>query len=766
MKIIIAPREMHKEILKEFRADPFDDVKVVSKSDLELYLVPQVKEQAIFYMMTKLNLSYDVASMYLEFIPFVNIDIDNAKIRELKKIYNDLNDNGLIVHNKLIKNIYETSEIKIIGYHKDDLELNYLLNKLNVRGEYISLQTSEVPPNSIASFEKIEEEVYYVLNQIAELIDTGISIDDIYIFRRNSEYDYYLNKFSKLFGFDIDINNEEIVTNTGFYAEFIKILEKTNDINESLEQVKNKSKDNPDYDDFELIVKNHINPELPFEKQKEYLVGSFKNIKLKKVYLSNCVHAISSPIYIKNKFVFIVGFAQGYMPSSQRDDKYLNSTELNLINRLNQKQKTRIDFDMLCSFIQSENKVFLSFARKSINAQYYLSPISTALSLGEIAKELPKTFYSEKVLSYIYTNLKDLYTFYNEAGEDFYKIRDVITVPYNIYNNKYKGKVNAYSEDEEIILSTTSLEEYSLCPYKYYLSHKIFPEDKETNFYLTLGIITHNLLESSLNQNFNFNEAFDRELMKISLKCSEKFLIINNIKDQLEEACKTVKLRLSYATNVEYKTEQNFAYQISSNTKIVGRTDFLEIIDNKYFICIDYKTGSTSFDESKIKYGVSSQLPTYALLCMSDENYQNLQLGGLYINNVITSSTKELKSDDNLIFGYLKLNGKTLNDMEFVSKFDSTIADGKSSFVSLLSISKKDDSLQGKSLCSKSELDFYINTVLELYKNMDINLRNNNFEIKPLFFNENDNACRFCSYKDICHVRRAQFQIIKKEEHE
>ena len=50
---------------------------------------------------------------------------------------------------------------------------------------------------------------------------------------------------------------------------------------------------------------------------------------------------------------------------------------------------------------------------------------------------------------------------------------------------------------------------------------------------------------------------------------------------------------------------------------------------------------------------------------------------------------------------------------------------------------------------------------------MDSDLRNNNFPIRPYYKSERDYACEYCSYKDVCFVRlKEQANVLSKEEKE
>ena len=188
-------------------------------------------------------------------------------------------------------------------------------------------------------------------------------------------------------------------------------------------------------------------------------------------------------------------------------------------------------------------------------------------------------------------------------------------------------------------------------------------------------------------------------------------------------------------------------------------------LNDKYYFCIDYKTGGTKFDTKYLNYGLSSQLPTYALLVSSNKEYKDYIPIGLFINNVISTSHNNEVEEDELIPGYLKLNGKVLGDLSTIQLIDPTLAEGDSAFINGVKI-KKSGELSGSATVSDTAFFDYMSITKELFLKMDEQLRMNNFDISPIFKSERDNACEYCKYKDVCFVRSYQYRRITEEEDE
>ena len=101
---------------------------------------------------------------------------------------------------------------------------------------------------------RFEDEVNYVLNEIAYLLDNGVNISDIVIVRRNKEYDYYLERFAPLFGYQVNLNNSSSWYETGVFVEFIKLYEISKDIDSALDDLKGICQKDDLYEEFVKVV--------------------------------------------------------------------------------------------------------------------------------------------------------------------------------------------------------------------------------------------------------------------------------------------------------------------------------------------------------------------------------------------------------------------------------------------------------------------------------------------------------------------------------
>ena len=767
--LIIAPRNMHIDIINYYRKDnPFFDIKVIDKNDLVAASSYISKDDTVLYMMNRYHYSYDEANTYLSFIK-TSFTPNNPKLEKLYKLQQQLVESAHLYKSDVHYLLFKNKIALVIGYQKYDNELLNLSKLLDMKLEFFDYG-NEYKVNEINSFTRLEDEVYFVLNEIAHDIDNGVDINDIYIFNRNEEYIYYLKSFVTSFGFNINFPNSYSFVKTGVYSEFKKLFEKTKSVTESLEKLEEICQDDDIYHQFVEAV-NKINvEELDYEIASIYLEKELAKHFVEEPHYLNAVKLISEPTLLLNKKIYVLGFVQGHFPKSQKDDSYLNEGELIYVNKLTNKLKTKIDQDNLLDFFKQDNTFVLSYANKSLtSAKMIVSPLLAYLSLKENKNPFKKYFYSEDVLKYIACSLKDLNVLYKEKSSKYFATKDLVESTYNSFDNSFKG-AHVFNKNSPLRLSTTQLTDYASCPFKYYLGNVLELDPFEETIDSIFGNIVHHLLEKSLtNDKYDVSSNYDKLVNESNVSEEIKILWSLNLKDQIMNMIKYIKLHNRYMKNPSFELEKRIDIKLNELTLLTGRIDKMVILDNKSLVMIDYKTGSSGdFDETYLKDGLSSQLPTYALLAKESE-YCKYSLSGLYINHIYTSKEVELKEDE-LIPKYLRLSGKSLDDYSSFFNFDSTIASGKSSFVA--SISLKEEVLQSKnnSVISKEKLDEYIKVVKDKYLEVSELIRANRFDISPCDKGKpNSRACQYCSYRDICYVRANQVRYLsspKEEENE
>lgn len=765
--LVIAPRSYHLEIINYYRKDnPFFDIKVVDKNELIEAIGYSYRSDIITHILKNYNYSYDEIVTYLTYLKMDFVPT-NKKLEKLKELQTKLISEGMLYKSEVSKLLFLNKSALVIGYSSYDNELIHLSNLLNMKLEFYEYP-SNFKVNKFYSFSRLEDEVYYVLNEIAHDIDLGENINDIYIFNRSEEYLYYLKTFSPLFGFHINYPNSYSLNKLGVYSEFKKIYEEIKDLDSALIELEKVCLNDDYYHQFVDAINKLKVDDLPYELESIYLDKKLKETYIEEDKYLSAVNLINEPTLFKNKKVYVLGFIQGQFPKSRKDDSYLNDDELKSLNKLTNKVETKIDQDNILNFFKLDNEYVVSYSYKSLqNAKMISSPILGALGLDEdqeTKNPFNNYFYSLTVLKYIACHYKDMNVLYKENSDKYLTLKDLIRDTYLTYDNSYKG-AKVFSKSSPLKLSTTQLSDYASCPFKYYLGRILNVDPFEETIDSIFGNIVHSLLEHALlDDSYDVSSNYDRLVNESNVTEEIKILWSLSLKDQIINMVRYIKLHNRYMSNAKIELEKKIDINLDELTILTGKIDKLVLLDNKYLIMIDYKTGSSGdFDETYLKDGLSSQLPTYALLA-KESSYSKYSVTGLYINHIFTKDREIEVKEDELIPSYLKLIGKSIDNYSSFFAFDNSIASGKSSFVK--SISYKEDSLvsRGNSLVTKEKLDEYIEIVRNKYLEVSNLIRENKFDIYPVDKEGQFRACQNCSFKDICYVRERQVHHLISEE--
>ncbi len=747
-KIVIAPYQMHKNLLAKYRQnDVLSDVKIISKNELLGEYYGLVNEGAIPFLMKEHHYSYDNSVALLKYVPFAN-----KELNDLYKIKEELIEKHLLVKNEYLAQFFKNNEVLIHGYSKTDKELITVLDALSVDYRFIT-NDAKNDGGDLETFETQYDEVFAVLNKIASLLDEGTDINKIYIYSVNNEYIYPLKEFSSGFGFKVDDNKSHSLYVTPVAREFLKEFIDGKDINTAKERIAD-CFDKELLDDLFNVIDKCADAEMDFNAQLEYLVGELKATSVGHKQYKDVVKIISQPIYENDAHIFVIGFAQGQYPKSERDNGLISDENKIKINLNSSLEETDNNQNVLLDFFNSDNHFYFSFAERSIGNKYFVSPLAKVLKLKTKKNDLPNVIYSKDMVDFYYAKLRDLKEFYKEAGSDYHALEQISDIPYGQYDNSFTG-VNALNEDMELRFSYSKINDYYQCPFRYYVGNILEIDPFEGNFATKFGSVAHKIFELHNNPDFDFDKVFDEEVKKQEF-LEEELPIIENLRIQIKRASDAIRLHQHYMNNPKIITEKKLGMSLGKKSYLSGVIDKSIIFDDKYLVLVDYKTGSDSFDSNYISEGVSLQLPTYCLLAKKDNEFKNYQIIGTFINNVVNTKLAYGFDEETLIDPYYRLNGKITQDLDLIGQVDKTIYDGKSQFIKSVSITKDGRFSKSNSLVGKDEFDNYAEVALRKYLEADANIRRNNFIINPLYKSKSDNACKYCEYRDICYVKKTQ----------
>lgn len=351
-----------------------------------------------------------------------------------------------------------------------------------------------------------------------------------------------------------------------------------------------------------------------------------------------------------------------------------------------------------------------------------------------------------------------LNTLDNKPNELAYFINDLKLKTYHhsinyFYSNKYtldnkinfkELNVNVITQSYSKSVSSTRLDSYFKCPYKYFINYVLKPN---TNYILSakLGEIQHEVLEMSKLQNFEF--VYDDFIMNKLLEINESMPIknINTLYNRLVDSIKyNLKVLKEILDNTDYHPdsfEQTFELAIN-DMMLNGKIDALLKYNDHYFV-VDFKSSKHSFNQTDFIAGISNQLITYLYL-LKENGYK---VSGAFYQNMKLDYVKVDSFNDDFneaIFNEKKLNGILMNDPAYNDHFDKNI----NNFISYIS-NVKFEGRKSNDLVKEVEFLTECFSILEDSINKYIkSLQEGNYLIYPY----SEASCKYCEYHNICKI--------------
>lgn len=320
-----------------------------------------------------------------------------------------------------------------------------------------------------------------------------------------------------------------------------------------------------------------------------------------------------------------------------------------------------------------------------------------------------------------------------------------------------------FFKDQIIKGSVSSMEQFSNCPFSYFLDKGLGLKEKTNYEYNSAknGTLIHYVLEKLVNQyQDDFVDVNQEEVEKIiDTKLDEIILFYPNLAEQFKLVKKRllqlVMVNLGYLKDLDqyskltsYKQEYEFNDVIEvdgTKLKLKGFIDRIKA-NNDFIQIIDYKSSKKRLVESKFLQGQQLQLLTYALILKKIYNDKRI-LGAYYYNfklNSIKGSYAKRSRGEVIVNDqeeYLKQLKKEHKYSGWTFEPYYELIGGDKECVDGISVNK-DGSLSSRSHIY--DLDVINKALLEIYKMLIDDIKDGIISIKP-------NDCTYCCYKNICH---------------
>ena len=763
--VLIIPSNIKESLIEKIRKDnKLLDITFITKNEFIKKVTFDYDNKAIYYLMNKYNIKYEVAKVYLDNIYYIEDKTYNSnKLNFLVNIKKELIENDLLIIDKYYTNYLKTKNICVYGFDYIDKYFQRILNQFS-NVEIINKEYNHYEINIIYELQTMEEEIEFVANKICNLIENNIDINKIKLVIP-SEYNNYVEKIFKEYNIPIYLNKTSIY-NTYIGNYFIENIE--SDINNTLLKI-----ENMDTDIYNKII-NILNKYTwceDYTKVLEMIIYDFKNTYI----TNNLVNSIET-ISLKDNnindedYIFVLGFNQGSIPIIYKDEEYITDNICNKVNIETTKEKNIKEKERILNNLKNIKNLTITYKLKSNTDTYYISNLYDEINCNiEKIKEDNYKYSNIRNKIKLTKKLDDL-TKYGKVDKDLGLLYNNYKIDYKSFDNKYtkidKDNLHKFLNNK-LLLSYSSLDNYNKCSFRYYLSNILKISIYEETFMTNIGTIFHEVLSKMNNDNFNIDIEYQNSMNNLNKEFTikEKFFL-DKLKKELEFIIDTIKKQTELSELDNYLYEEKIYTNIEGNINItfmgiVDKIMYKEYDNNTIVAIIDYKTGNPNTNLNNVIYGLDMQLPIYLYLAKNTNKLKNVEIAGFYLQKILNNEiTKDYKNSYNkLKEDNLKLVGYSNDNIDILSKFDTTYEDSR--VVKSLKTSSKGFYAYSKTI-NNDNIDKIVNIIENKIKENAKDIEEANFDINPKKQKDDLIGCKFCKFNDICFKKEEDIVKIKE----
>lgn len=760
-KIVVLNDYAKKSFIKKI--DKLINVKVITLSELKRKYYFDYDNKAIYFVSNKYNCIPEIAKIYIDNIYYLK-DIDDEKINFLKDIKNDLDTNNLLTYNNLFKEFLKGKEIVLYNLKYTDKFYKNIFKELE---EYSKVTIYNDEDNStvkeLYKANNSEEEIAFICSKITKLIKSGVNINNIKLANVKSDYEFIIRKTFKLFNIPINLPSFETIKSTSLVIKFKELYD--SDINETIEKLKEFINTKEENDIFKSII-NIVNNYLwanDFMLVKDMVFNDIDNIKTPREKLKNAVEVIEfkKELVSDNDYVFLIGYNEGVIPINYKDEDYLSDAIKEKLDLSTSFELNKNAMNETKDNIRNIKNLIVTYPNHNLSSEIYISS-SYEKDLFE-EKELNISFNESNAYNKLkLVSEKDENSKFGTITDNLLKLSSHYKdMKYNSYDNKYKtidkSKIKDFFKDG-LTLSYTSINDYYMCSFRYYLDYILKINKFEDTFEATVGSIFHKILSMCFDQDIDIIRTYETEIENSNYEFneSEKFFL-SILKDELVLIIETIKNQLSYTQLTNSMYEKKIVIDVDKDLQIRFKGFVDKILYNEFngktvVAIIDYKTGNPNLNINNTIYGLEMQLPVYIYLIKNE--IKDVKIGGFYLQKILNNTTDKEKRLDSL-----KLQGYTNSDLDYIDKVDSSFNDSK--VIKSLRTSSKGFYYYSK-MINDEEIDILYNVVDSKIKEASKDILDSKFDINPKEMNNENIGCSFCKYKDICFMKSKDTVTLKE----
>ena len=214
------------------------NIKITTFNEVKERLFFSFKEEVYLYLKEKYNYNYDVISKYLDNLYFLPLVSDNPKIEKLISLKEELIKENLLIYDDYYKYYLRNYKVLVWGFDVLSASENLIVEEISkyTKIDIILNSKGKYRPNKVYSFNYIDDEIIFVLDEISSLIEKGIHPLNIYLTNVNDEYLYPLKKYFSLYNIPLNIEDKSSLIEIPLTKFFLDNYE--NDVESTLNLIK------------------------------------------------------------------------------------------------------------------------------------------------------------------------------------------------------------------------------------------------------------------------------------------------------------------------------------------------------------------------------------------------------------------------------------------------------------------------------------------------------------------------------------------------
>ena len=765
--IFVCSYSYKEAILKEIsKRNLLLPIKFLTFDDLLKIYFFSYDERTIAYCMEKYNLKYEIALMYIRNLYFLKEENRQGPLKFLFDLKDELLSLDLLYFSN--KDFLTKNDIYFLGFSYfskiEEFVISELKKDTNV---YFYDFLNPVFEPKVYEALNISLEVSFVILEICKLLDAGVALDKIKLVNLDSDYDFYLKELCTLH--NIPISFPTSLYGLEIVADFLNLYDEYS-LEEAIASLEEKYP--KDQDLINKIISICNNYALIEDKaiKKEFLVNSFKHIKLKTADSSIAVISLLDDYIAADDYVFLLNFNQNAIPKMQKDEDYITDIFkrgqlLDLTVDLNKKIK-----EATLNKIKSIKNLVITYKLATPFRTFYPSSLKEFLTPA-VAIDLDyQNSYSLTFTKLELAKKLDYFLKYGAKDASLELLNsNISSINYQDYDNKYKLLTYDLVETKSYNLSYSSMDNYYKCPFRYYLANILNLDIFEDNFAAYLGSLFHYVLQFNIKDNIDIDTLISRFIKEHQELNAKETFFIRNLRKELEFILATIKEQYQETELTSALYEKRMLIPLNKDASICFKGFIDKILYKKeqnrtVVAVIDYKTGNTSIDLSLCPLGLNMQLPIYLYLVKKSDCFSKVKFAGFYLQKILSDiptidlkkSFLEQKKDA------LKLIGYSNSDEDILHTFDNSYKDSR--LIKGLNVKKDGTFGAYAKVLSDDSFDKLTSKAEEKINEAICKIEKKCFEIAPKRVNDVNISCTFCKFRDICFRKEDDILDVAKDD--